>query len=158
MRAVAASASKAAVAAVAALLLAACTAPADGDGARRPAAKPELTISGAKPDTAGRSASLPPEGAVDADPKRLIGLDHAGVTAMLGEPEFRRKDAPAELWRYRGEHCMLDLFLYGPDKAAAADKRVLVRHVEARALSDGRVTTTECLRALLRARATRDAG
>ena len=59
-------------------------------------------------------------------PDRLIGLSSDAVTAVLGAPEFRRREAPAEMWRYRGKTCFLDFFLYR-DGAA-----LRVAHVEAR--------------------------
>jgi len=45
-------------------------------------------------------------------PRRLTGLSAAQVVALLGEPDFRRDEPPAELWQYRGVDCVLDLFLY----------------------------------------------
>ena len=46
------------------------------------------------------------------DPARLKGLTPIQVTSMLGRPGFTRRDAPAEIWQYRGRACTLDLFLY----------------------------------------------
>lgn len=43
----------------------------------------------------------------------LTGLDPAELIALLGEPDFRRRDPPAELWQYRSPDCVLDVFLYG---------------------------------------------
>lgn len=86
------------------LLLAAC------------AADPQ---SGARPNTAGagmdksgdlQEASLPPPDVTN--PARLKGLNAGQVTALLGQPSFTRKDAPAEIWQYRVRSCTLDLFLY----------------------------------------------
>ena len=34
------------------------------------------------------------------------------VVALLGEPDFRRVEPPAEVWQYRGADCVVDLFLY----------------------------------------------
>lgn len=45
-------------------------------------------------------------------PARLNGLTATQVRSLLGQPVFRRRDAPAEIWQYRGRACMLDLFLY----------------------------------------------
>ena len=150
--------SRRAAMALAALLVAACAGPPPGGGGK--ASKPTLTVSepakgsGAAAPASDSAAVAPdaPSAEIDADPKRLIGLDDAALIAMLGDPEFRRNDTPAEFWRYRGATCTLSLFLYGPEKAAAEDKRVLVRHVEARATGDDKVTTADCLRILLEAR------
>lgn len=129
-----------------------------------PGARPRLIVSQTAPlPVESESAALEPgtparpEPGIDADPKRLMGLDGAGLTALLGPPEFRRADAPAELWRYRGDGCMLDLFLYGPARTTESE-RVTVRHVEARPIGVERVSTDDCLRALLRARLPREAG
>lgn len=35
------------------------------------------------------------------------------VEALVGEPDFRRVEPPAELWQYRTEECVVDLFFYG---------------------------------------------
>jgi hypothetical protein len=43
----------------------------------------------------------------------LTGLGPAELIALLGEPDFRRRDPPAELWQYRSADCVLDVFLYG---------------------------------------------
>jgi hypothetical protein len=99
-----------------------------------------------------------PEPKIDADPKRLIGLDRTALIALLGKPAFERKDKPAEFWRYSGDSCMLDLYLYGPEKAAEKDKAVRVRLVAAHGPSDAPVDAGDCLRTILRARLASDAG
>lgn len=55
-------------------------------------------------------AALP--GGTGADPSRLKGLSPLQVRAVLGKPMFTRRDAPAEIWQYRGRACTIDLFLY----------------------------------------------
>ena len=42
----------------------------------------------------------------------LTGLSAEQVVALLGAPDFRRAEPPAELWQYRGADCVLDIFLY----------------------------------------------
>lgn len=44
----------------------------------------------------------------------LKGLSAIQVKDMLGPPSFTRRDKPAEIWQYRNDLCILDLFLY-PD-------------------------------------------
>lgn len=46
------------------------------------------------------------------DPSRLKGLSSTQVRSVLGKPVFTRRDAPAEIWQYRGRACTLDVFLY----------------------------------------------
>jgi hypothetical protein len=43
---------------------------------------------------------------------QLIGLDPLALRHMLGPPDFQRREAPAEFWRYDLEPCTLDLFLH----------------------------------------------
>lgn len=58
----------------------------------------------------GGTGALLPGGL--SDPSRLKGLSPVQITSVLGRPGFTRRDAPAEIWQYRGHACTLDLFLY----------------------------------------------
>ena len=71
-------------------------------------------------------ATLPP---VNDDPQQLMGLDRATLNEKLGEPALVRRDGDAEVWQYRADRCVLDLFLYGADKK--------VEHVDLRDRGDG---------------------
>lgn len=81
-----------------------------------------------------KQAALPPASPTDAVPTRsklvplekLPGLTGAQITEMLGKPQFLRQDNTAELWQYRGDACVLHLFLY------RANDEWRVRHAEAR--------------------------
>ena len=42
----------------------------------------------------------------------LIGMGPAQLIGLLGEPDLRRSEPPAELWQYRDADCVLDVFLY----------------------------------------------
>jgi hypothetical protein len=42
----------------------------------------------------------------------LTGMEPAQLIALLGEPDLRRLEPPAELWQYRNADCVLDVFLY----------------------------------------------
>ena len=42
----------------------------------------------------------------------LVGLGAAELLARFGEPDLRRAEPPAELWQYRSEDCVLEVFLY----------------------------------------------
>lgn len=89
----------------------------------------------------GDVAILPP---VDDDPQHLVGLDHIGVNEKLGKPTLIRHDGDAEIWQYRGENCVLDLFLYGEDKH--------VVHVDLRDRGDGNDSSVrQCYVNMLRA-------
>ncbi len=62
---------------------------------------------GAEPGLGLRPTDLPAS--------QIDTLEHLSAPALLarlGPPDFTRRDAPAELWQYRGATCVLDLFLY----------------------------------------------
>ena len=61
----------------------------------------------ASPETLPSAA--PP---IDDDPERLIGLDAAGLSDILGPPTLLRRDAPAEVWQYAAQDCVMDVYLY----------------------------------------------
>jgi hypothetical protein len=42
----------------------------------------------------------------------LPGLRPAEVLSMLGQPDLKRNEPPAELWQYRAADCVLNLFFY----------------------------------------------
>lgn len=90
------------LAAMGAALLAACAA--------SPAPTP---LSAALPEDAPVSLAVagmrPPSG---AEFKQLAGLSGTELRRLLGAPDFRRREAPAEIWQYRGADCVLSLFLY----------------------------------------------
>ena len=56
--------------------------------------------------------------------EQMSGLTAEQITEMLGKPQFQRQDNTAELWQYRGESCVLHLFLY------RAKDEWRVRHAE----------------------------
>lgn len=61
-----------------------------------------------------------------AGASRLQNLTGKQVTALLGQPVFRREENPAQIWRYRSHSCVLELMLY------KLDSDYQVRRVEAR--------------------------
>lgn len=72
-------------------------------------------------------------------PERLVGLAAGAIEKMLGTPDFKRRDPPAEVWQYRKDGCLLDVFLY------LGEAEYRVTHVEARSHSVTRVSGAECL-------------
>lgn len=81
-------------------------------------------------------------------PESLVGLPAHEISALLGEPDFRRRDPPAELWQYTGPRCTLDLFLF--DKNGNGEQRVI--HLEARGPTVARVPVRDCYLDLVQAR------
>tara|TARA_R100001039_G_C1812746_1_gene84065 strand:+ start:414 stop:830 length:417 start_codon:yes stop_codon:yes gene_type:complete len=58
----------------------------------------------------------------------VLGYSRPDLVATFGAPAFSRVDKGAEILRFRGEGCVLDVFLYKDAKDAAAR----VAHFEAR--------------------------
>ena len=56
------------------------------------------------------------------------------VIGLLGPPQFKRRDNPAENWQYRNKACALGLFLYRVGNSAG----FRVRHFETRMRGLGR--------------------
>ncbi len=98
------------------------------------------------PQPKAETAALPPAPVIDDDPARILGLGPDRLTELLGRPELTRREPPAEIWQYRGESCVFDVFLY--EEAGL----VRVTYLEARDASARRVTERSCLNQLLRAR------
>ena len=118
--------------------------------AGQPAAPPEPQ--GAATPQAETLAAIPPEPAINDDPQQLIGMGPASLNAFLGAPELIRREAPASLWQYRAEGCVLDVVLY-PDRQG--DK---VTYLEARENGATKIAPRTCLNKLLRARFSGSAG
>ncbi|MFQ5785428.1 MAG: hypothetical protein ACE5H8_11490 [Alphaproteobacteria bacterium] len=85
--------------------------------------------------------------AVDDDPEQIMGLDHDALEALLGAPGFLRDEAPAQVWQYRGEGCVLDVYLY----TDGADAPYRVEYYEIRGDAEpGAEEKRRCFRGLLR--------
>lgn len=107
-----------------------------------PAAGPPAAVPKAIPEPAVGE----PEGPdIDGNPERLVGVGTAELTRMLGDPRFVRRDSDAQLWRYRNDSCILDLFLY----RKAGQQEFQVSHFETRHREGGAVPTYECFEKLL---------
>ncbi|HVM81182.1 MAG TPA: hypothetical protein VMU06_19330 [Stellaceae bacterium] len=63
-----------------------------------------------QPEQRGGAAPGAPVSAPEL--KKLDGLSDKDVQRVLGEPDFRREEPPAEIWQYRSAECVLDLYLY----------------------------------------------
>lgn len=95
------------------------------------------------PQPAVRPAAEPPS---TIDPARIVGLDRATLERLLGEPLLVRREAPAEVWQYRGADCVLDLFLY----EEAGGPRVL--YIEARTEAAEPAPAERCIGSIAAAR------
>ncbi|GBD44561.1 hypothetical protein HRbin40_02050 [bacterium HR40] len=83
---------------------------------------------GPPPATAPAPVSAPPPLArpigreLPAQPARfpILGADAATLEQLFGPPNLRRRELPAEYWRYDFARCTLDLFLFrAPGEAKA---------------------------------------
>ena len=66
---------------------------------------------------------------------------------ILGNPDFRRTDNPAELWQYQHKKCNLDLFLY-----PHSNKTLSVKFVNIRLLNDKKFAPELCLQSIIEAK------
>ncbi len=96
----------------------------------------------------------PPEPVIDDDPQQLYGLDSRALEDLLGEPSLVRAEAPAEIWQYRSQTCVFDVFLYDQAQGQAGEQLAgpRVSYVEARDDAAQRIDTRTCLNELLRLR------
>jgi hypothetical protein len=70
---------------------------------------------------------------------QFAGLRPQDIVALIGEPDFRRAEPPAELWQYRTGDCVLDLFLY-----AEGSEGLRVTHSAARPRSAAPTDAGRC--------------
>lgn len=69
---------------------------------------------------------------------RIRGMEKTAIARLLGEPGFIRRDDPAEIWQYRGERCILDIFMYKDGNSVTA------AHVALRSRTVERPADEEC--------------
>ena len=131
------------ISALSAVLLSACAA--GGNDGFVPVAK---TATPAAPGPAEPEvAALPPLPHVQA--AEVLAFSRSDLLHAFGSPAFRRVDKGAEILRFRGDGCLLDVYLYS-DGAAAPGKiadtggsgTARVAHFEARD-ADGKTTDRE---------------
>jgi hypothetical protein len=110
----------------------------------------------AKTSTAPAAASAPAEPEVAALPPlphvqaaEVLSFSRADLLHVFGSPAFRRVDKGAEILRFRGEDCLLDVYLYNDAETAPGNKikeggsgTARVAHFEARD-ADGKATDRE---------------
>ena len=81
------------------------------------------------------------------DINTLKGEASGHVTTLLGAPDFRRIDKPAELWQYRHDKCSIDLFLYPGDGGDLS-----VDFLDVRTYGGQNLSLQACFVAILRAK------
>jgi hypothetical protein len=121
---------------VAILSLAACggmpVEPVTSDAA---SAEPAKAQDVAEASPASARAAEPPEPARRAlvPVTELRGMTSEQVSQLLGTPQFQRNEAPVEFWQYRGDGCVLHVFLY----RGHGGLRVQYAEVRSRAMAAG---------------------
>ena len=86
----------------------------------------------------------PPPPPINDDPEQVMGLAAAGLSDLLGDPRFVRRDVAqtgvAEVWQYRLDGCVLDVFLYTGNTGLAE-----VAHYELRSIQGANGPLAESL-------------
>jgi hypothetical protein len=135
---------------VVALSLSACVAVEDTPATTAPDT-PEVPSGSPSGNQDDQTASRTPDGGHRAfkplSPNNLIGQNQERLIRLLGAPSFKRRDAPAEIWRYRNQNCLLDLYLYPPEGSGAA-RALQVTFIEARTPQGPGAQVASCLNAL----------
>jgi len=134
-----------------AVLLTACA----GDGQVARTRLPAEADGTAAAAVAGPAAAAPQEAALPTPPalpriavKEVLGFSRNDLVAAFGAPAFSRVDKGAEILRFRGEGCVLDVFLY-KDRAGGPAR---VAHFEARDAAGKAADREACVNATPRAR------
>lgn len=97
---------------------------------------------GAGPQT-NRYAYARPGAPGEMSAERFKGQTAKEIVASLGQPSYRRREAPAEVWQYYGQGCVLDLFLYDENGGQR------VTHAELRSRDFNADPAPDCLPQLL---------
>ncbi|MFA7430507.1 MAG: hypothetical protein WCZ23_10155 [Rhodospirillaceae bacterium] len=74
-------------------------------------------------------------------PGAIINRPGATVQDLLGVPDLRRREPPAEVWQYAGDSCVLDITFYAAKDGGAA----VAAYLESRALDGGKMEPAACL-------------
>ena len=78
-----------------------------------PAPAPLAALETESPLAPAQIEVMPP---INDDPHQLMGLAPSAVNRLLGPPSLLRTEAPAEVWQYTAEDCVLDIYLYAEEQ------------------------------------------
>ena len=76
---------------------------------------------------------------------QMLGKSDAWLLQNLGEPHFKRTERTANIWQYKNDACVLNVFLYAD---APAGRPVRVLHFDARDATGKNTDRKLCLSAL----------
>lgn len=88
---------------------------------------------------AGRTVRVP-------EMAELSGQSSIAIRGLLGEPAMTRREAPAEVWQYAGQACVLDIVFY-PDAAGGGPNS---RWIEGRDMDGKTMPPEACLQQVVR--------
>lgn len=83
---------------------------------------------------------------VNDNPMQFMEMSTRQLSQAVGHPHMVRRDGPAEVWQYRGEGCVLDLFLYDQEGG------LQVKYVDLRSQSLADDSLRACLADIIRKR------
>jgi hypothetical protein len=83
-----------------------------------------------------------------ADDEDVMGLSPDELQSLLGQPQMVRDETGAEVWQYRTQACVLDLYLY-PQEAQGGAASLRVAYLEARDRSAANFAAARCVTALM---------
>ncbi|RED51470.1 hypothetical protein [Aestuariispira insulae] len=83
---------------------------------------------------------------VNDNPMQFMDMSTRQLSEAVGRPHMVRRDGPAEVWQYRGDGCVLDLFLYDQEN------ELQVKHVDLRSQSLADDSLKACLADMIRKR------
>lgn len=89
-------------------------------------------------------------------PDELMGKTGAEITELLGKPNLVRRETRAQVWQYRGQTCVLDLFFYPPEETKDAAPQAgadAVVYFETRGRDAKKVPGASCVNEVVAARA-----
>ncbi|WP_309611754.1 hypothetical protein [Sphingomonas sp.] len=72
---------------------------------------------------------------------RLIGLSISDLGEVFGSPAFQVREGPGLKLQYRGGGCVLDAYLYPPEKGQGVER---VTHIDARLASGADTDAVAC--------------
>lgn len=93
-----------------------------------------------------QATATAPAATGNAQSKDLMGMGPDDLQHLFGHPQLVRNETGAEVWQYRAQACVLDLYLY-PQESAGTPLRVT--YLEARDRSAASLATDPCVSALM---------
>ena len=85
--------------------------------------------------------------AIKIDPNKLIGMTTDKISYLMGHPNLRRVETPAEVWQYSSKDCVFDVVFYEKED----NKNILLtEYFEARDRSANYFNASKCLEDIIK--------